>query len=565
MAIPDPATTDWVPIWNPVSLGPVGPMGPQGPQGIQGIQGIQGEIGPVGPIGPKGDKGDKGDQGIQGPVGPIGPQGIQGIPGNNAAPHHAQHEPGGTDYLVNSVWLNVSNRFTTTQYISNATGGPAGRLFLKDVNGPVDQKNWLIQSYMGVVHFGPFNDAENNWVGGGYITFDTSTQTHFPAAIYIETAINPSIYLKDNAQAVNSRMWRIMNQALELRFYTQDDAESGHVIQVAMRRTGDLWVARNVLGNDLISRSAVIAGTGVYPGDITTGLQQTTWNLYSHPSYGLYTNTGMYIGSNLVVGGYITSGGLQSSGTIRVTGGSGAAYNTASIEIQNASYPRIAFHWPGIIAQQLGVDSAGTINAWNGDLSAYAPFAAASITTNGNAHMRGYAHIYQQGGDVSLFLNHNDGTQVRLMNYTSAFRIWREDTFEMFRVERSGNIVPGGGMDPNYLLRESTPFDFTVTPVASWSVSAQHAAIAMRHNGFLFLTYMFDFANSFNGMAFYIPGGFIAQRYAQSQDFFAPELIPVSQGARTEVAVGGNTVTIYSPGASGASGRWGGSIIIYTG
>lgn len=31
MAIPDPATTDWVPVWNPQSAGPIGPPGPPGP------------------------------------------------------------------------------------------------------------------------------------------------------------------------------------------------------------------------------------------------------------------------------------------------------------------------------------------------------------------------------------------------------------------------------------------------------------------------------------------------------------------------------------------------------
>jgi microcystin-dependent protein len=40
MAIPDPAITAWVPIWNNKTEGPVGPPGPVGPQG------------PVGPPGP---------------------------------------------------------------------------------------------------------------------------------------------------------------------------------------------------------------------------------------------------------------------------------------------------------------------------------------------------------------------------------------------------------------------------------------------------------------------------------------------------------------------------------
>lgn len=57
MAGPDPATTEWVPIWNPTSQGPVGPEGPQGEPGPQGIQGVPG---PEGPQGPQGEQGEPG-------------------------------------------------------------------------------------------------------------------------------------------------------------------------------------------------------------------------------------------------------------------------------------------------------------------------------------------------------------------------------------------------------------------------------------------------------------------------------------------------------------------------
>lgn len=91
MAIPDPATTEWVPIWNPLTQGPQGPVGPTGPAG------------PEGPTGP---------QGIQGPIGPTGPA---------AGPHHATHEPGGSDPLVNNAWTNLNNNFSVDQSI--ASGG----------------------------------------------------------------------------------------------------------------------------------------------------------------------------------------------------------------------------------------------------------------------------------------------------------------------------------------------------------------------------------------------------------------------------------------------------------
>lgn len=78
MAIPDPATTDWVPIWNPMGAGPTGPAGPIGPQG------------PIGPTGP------------QGPTGPAGTIG----------PHHLTHERGGTDEVLHPTGIFERGRTT---------------------------------------------------------------------------------------------------------------------------------------------------------------------------------------------------------------------------------------------------------------------------------------------------------------------------------------------------------------------------------------------------------------------------------------------------------------------
>lgn len=114
VTIPDPATTNWVPIWNPLTQGPVGPTGPAGSTGATG---------PAGPTGP---------------TGATGPQGPQGVPGTIAA-HHATHETGGTDAIValsgavittgtvvdarlssNVALKNINNSFSTTQNITGA-------------------------------------------------------------------------------------------------------------------------------------------------------------------------------------------------------------------------------------------------------------------------------------------------------------------------------------------------------------------------------------------------------------------------------------------------------------
>jgi len=138
MATPDPATTEWVPIWNPMNAGPVGPTGPTGPTGDTGPQGPTGATGAdstvPGPQGPQGIQGPQGNTGAtgadstvpgptgatgpQGPQGIQGPQGVKGDTGDPLTPHHTFHEPGGSDALVNAAWTNLANTFTQNQTVT---------------------------------------------------------------------------------------------------------------------------------------------------------------------------------------------------------------------------------------------------------------------------------------------------------------------------------------------------------------------------------------------------------------------------------------------------------------
>jgi hypothetical protein len=317
--IPNPATTKWVPIWNPISEGPVGPQGPQGiqgpigPQGIQGIQGIQGVQGPQGTPGEawfagtgvpsgtlagsivgdwylnttngdvyektaasawtlrgniKGTPGEKwfsgagvpagtlagsvvgdwyldttngdvyektaasawtlranirGPQGIQGVQ---GPQGIQGIPGNNSAPHHAQHEPGGSDYLVNSVWLNVANTFTKPQIISDVA---SPNLVLADQSQPANQKLWQLISGAGGLFFiqavsdaGAPSGITKFYRDGGLSTSNITT-----GGLRLESpTAAPTLVFKEGAMAVDAKVWRIYSWQTKLTFDIVNDAEN---------------------------------------------------------------------------------------------------------------------------------------------------------------------------------------------------------------------------------------------------------------------------------------------------------------------------------------------------
>ena len=183
--IPDPVTTEWVPIWNPTSVGPVGP---QGPQGVKGDQGIQGNTGPIGPQGIQGVKGDKGDQGVQGTqgvqgvkgdtgakgdkgdtgnTGATGPQGVQGVQGetgpegpkgdtgDNTQPHHVQHEPGGNDQITRLTLSGTSPQIR----LHPAVGIPI--TYWIEPAAPVDAKAWRVYLNEQKLVIDTLNDAEN--------------------------------------------------------------------------------------------------------------------------------------------------------------------------------------------------------------------------------------------------------------------------------------------------------------------------------------------------------------------------------------------------------------------
>ena len=82
---------------------------------------------------------------------------VVGVPG----PHHASHEPGGSDGLVNAAWRHIDNNFVAQTLASHsAISGPNGLLALRDTNAGVDQKVWrLLQYDDGLLKVEALNDA----------------------------------------------------------------------------------------------------------------------------------------------------------------------------------------------------------------------------------------------------------------------------------------------------------------------------------------------------------------------------------------------------------------------
>lgn len=80
---------------------------------------------------------------------------------------------------------------------------------------------------------------------------------------------------------------------------------------------------------------------------------------------------------------------VTTSDQFDVTGGAGTGYTTAPIEVRTTATPRIAFHWPGVVASQLGMDAAGVIRTYNNPGNAYEQFAASNLYANGFVNATG--------------------------------------------------------------------------------------------------------------------------------------------------------------------------------
>lgn len=148
------------------------------------------------------------------------------------------------------------------------------------------------------------------------------------------TGANPSLYLTDPSQAVNARVWRIMNQAALLRFYRQDDAESGHVTVMHLDRLNNMMVAGRIqVGGNTAAFPALRntgAGMDVVLADASNWATLTARNFVSSAN-----------GNNLV--DLTVNGATNFAGGINVTAGNmtvaGSIYSGAHIYALSVFYP----------------------------------------------------------------------------------------------------------------------------------------------------------------------------------------------------------------------------------
>jgi hypothetical protein len=328
MAGPDPSTTEWVPVWNPVGAGPVGPQGPQGIQGVKGDTGNTGATGATGPQGIQGVKGDTGDTGPQGPIGNTGaqgPQGIQGVQGiqgpvgekwfsGNGAPAGALADSLVGDWYLDAVTGDFYEKTgASTWTLRGNIKGPQGIQGVQGIQG--------IQGPTGAPGATAAH-AANHRIGGSDPLLnnawtDVANVFTQPQILPSNTEINgANSYLDfyDPAGPVDTKRWRLVNYLDgSIHLDGRNDADNAILNGFAFRTNGQLGVSGTIQIGSAAAPSASFpalrAGTGGNAGrlEVLSG-NQATYNGFNASNYvataGGSSLPDAYIG-NLAVGAYV--------------------------------------------------------------------------------------------------------------------------------------------------------------------------------------------------------------------------------------------------------------------
>lgn len=486
--IPDPATTEWVPIWHPVGTGPIGPQGiqgevgpigpegPIGPQGIQGEIGPQGLVGPVGPEGPEGPQGIQGIQGIQGPIGPQGPkgdtgdtgpqgpQGIQGVPGNPTASHHVSHEPGGSDALVNAAWQNLENIFTIRQIFKRAVT----QLIWDDQSQGVDAKVFDLVNYNQRLQFRALSDDYLGAVVSAPLTMFRTGNVTIGGALtsmgmqYIDNnpaVASPGLYaglvFRDSVAPVDSRIFRLVNSAQTLYIQAMNDAQTVLPGMVSISRTGAAaFTGPLVVGAPVSQVNNATNNASLYLYDPAQAANSRMWRIMN-----------------------------QSTQLIFYAQDDGESGHAARMVLTRA----------GDLTLQGALTIAGTASV-GGNVVTSGIVQSTGVMYPGRVDVAGVQGNFYLGSHFSYGLYTNTGMYF------------------------AGQIFPIGGLDPNYLLRSVGPTDYTPQfyfSGGSWAPTVHAAWYSISNN---VLTVNIWTQDGLAGgqaweMAFTMPPGRTAARY----------------------------------------------------
>ena len=231
----------------------------------------------------------------------------------------------------------------------------------------------------GSIHIDPDEGTDN---AGGALTFgasDASSGSNSQAGIYIRSD-----------GSYGTRMY----------LATTDSYATGSKTALNIDHSGNVNITRGFL--QVSNGNISLSGTGRIQGVDTVSASTDAANkayVDAHPGSG-GTVTSVATGSGLTGGTITTTGTLSVDSTVIRTSGnqvitgnttfypssSSTGYSTAAVEVMSSSSgtggtpPRIGWHWGGVVASLITIESNGTIAVRNNPGNAYEQFKASTIT-----------------------------------------------------------------------------------------------------------------------------------------------------------------------------------------
>lgn len=407
--------------------GPAGAVGPQGPQGNIGAQGPAGPQGTAGAVGPQGPAGNNGAAGAQGPAGPQGPQGPQGtaglLPNGTAA--------GNTTFWNGSTWVtNNSNIHNNGGNVGIGTTSPSQKL---DINGNLalagkeainSSDSWFrlnpSNAFTSGTYIPGFFRADGGIASGPIGGLGTGT-IHASGQVRA-----PIFYDYDNAGYYSDPNG---TSRLSTALFDQTTGAYNHAT-FGGTYAGDWQNLTNTAGQmNWVQVENITGGahsnhpTGLYPYGGVLSLRggshslqiysshtgdlayKTQWNNDNYSGWRTIT-TSANIATQVAGLGYIPNNG---SGDWQIASNSNAtSYSNAALELREANFagagaasPRLSFHWGGVVASQIGVESGGRIAILNNPGTGYENLIAQNLFSAGSTNVSG--GLFTQGTASTLY------------------------------------------------------------------------------------------------------------------------------------------------------------------
>ena len=319
----------------------------------------------------------------------------------------------------NLAYTDVANVFTQDQTVSKVL--PRWRWY--DTAGAVDSKLFVAVANAGNLLFASLNDAATvvqayplTLYRDGRVEITkaarpelilTTTGTVAKARLQVATANDAFVCSNLRYDAPNSEpRWTALigtmvglDNAGGFAFYTATAGANPRTLATPFTLTnaGIATFTNQVrlpsinptlqFGGTTAAYTALRAGNDFgFPGYLEVTTADTPASAYAplRASKFVSTTSGNNLGDLTCNGAMNVGGATGIAGRLTLTGGSTGSYAAAPLEIQMAGNPRIGFHWPAVVASQIGMDSAGTIRTFDNPGTGFAAFSCGGLVASGN-------------------------------------------------------------------------------------------------------------------------------------------------------------------------------------